>query len=78
VAKLQVIYHSCIKHYILVFCIPQNVDIHVEPLRTQETMSVISYCRAYSVATIIRRGIGLTTGFIESHTVTHNYSVYAL
>jgi hypothetical protein len=27
------------------------------------------YCRAY-VATIIRRGIGLTTGFIGSHTVT--------
>jgi hypothetical protein len=26
----------------------------------------------------IRRGIGLTTGFIWSHTVTHNYSVYAL
>jgi hypothetical protein len=22
--------------------------------------------------------IGLTTGFIGSHTVTHNYSVYAL
>jgi hypothetical protein len=34
------------------------------------------YCRAY-VATIIRRGIGLTTGFIGSHRVTHNYSVYA-
>jgi hypothetical protein len=29
------------------------------------------------VATIIRRGIGLTTGFIGSHTVTHNYSVYS-
>jgi hypothetical protein len=25
-----------------------------------------------------RRGIGLTTGFIGSHTVTHNYSVYVL
>jgi hypothetical protein len=24
----------------------------------------------------IRRGIGLTTGFTGSHTVTHNYSVY--
>jgi hypothetical protein len=24
----------------------------------------------------IRQGIGLTTGFIGSHTVTHNYSVY--
>jgi hypothetical protein len=23
-------------------------------------------------------GIGLTTGFIGSHTVTHNYSVYTL
>jgi hypothetical protein len=34
------------------------------------------YCRAY--ASTIRRGIGLTTGFIGSHTVTHNYSVYTL
>jgi hypothetical protein len=25
-----------------------------------------------------KTGIGLTTGFIGSHTVTHNYSVYAL
>jgi hypothetical protein len=25
-----------------------------------------------------RRVIGLTTGFIGSHTVTHNYSVYTL
>jgi hypothetical protein len=32
------------------------------------------YCRAY-VATIIRRGIGLTTGFIGSHTVTV-YTLY--
>jgi hypothetical protein len=35
------------------------------------------YCRAY-VATIYKTGIGLTTGFIGSHTVTHNYSVYTL
>jgi hypothetical protein len=34
------------------------------------------YCRALSVATIYKTGIGLTTGFIGSHTVTHNYSVY--
>jgi hypothetical protein len=34
------------------------------------------YCRAYT-ATIID-GVGLTTGFIGSHTVTHNYSVYTL
>jgi hypothetical protein len=26
---------------------------------------------------IYKTGIGLTTGFIGSHTVTHNYSVYA-
>jgi hypothetical protein len=26
----------------------------------------------------IRRGIGLTIGFIGSNTVTHNYSVYTL
>jgi hypothetical protein len=26
----------------------------------------------------IRQGIGLTTGFMGSHTVTHNYSVYTL
>jgi hypothetical protein len=25
---------------------------------------------------LYKTGIGLTTGFIESHTVTHNYSVY--
>jgi ABC-type uncharacterized transport system permease subunit len=25
-----------------------------------------------------KTGIGLTTGFIGSHTVTHNYSVYTL
>jgi hypothetical protein len=25
-----------------------------------------------------KTGFGLTTGFIRSHTVTHNYSVYAL
>jgi hypothetical protein len=23
-----------------------------------------------------KTGIGLTTGFIRSHTITHNYSVY--
>jgi hypothetical protein len=34
-----------------------------------------TYCRAYSVATIIRRGIGLATGFIGSHTVTV-YTLY--
>jgi hypothetical protein len=28
------------------------------------------YCRALSVATIYKTGIGLTTGFIGSHTVT--------
>jgi hypothetical protein len=28
------------------------------------------------VATLYKTGIGLTTGFIGSHTVTHNYSVY--
>jgi hypothetical protein len=27
---------------------------------------------------VYNTGIGLTTGFIGSHTVTHNYSVYAL
>jgi hypothetical protein len=35
----------------------------------------------YIVARIRRlykTGIGLTTGFIGSHTVTHNYSVYTL
>jgi hypothetical protein len=43
------------------------------------TMSVTvgRYCRAY-VATIYMTGIGLTTGFIGSHTVTYNYSVYTL
>jgi hypothetical protein len=30
------------------------------------------------VATIYKTGIGLKTGFIGSHTVTHNYSVYTL
>jgi hypothetical protein len=35
------------------------------------------YCRAY-VATVYKTGFGLTTGFIGSHTVTHNYSVYTL
>jgi hypothetical protein len=30
------------------------------------------------VSDCYRRGIGLTTGFIGSHTVTHNYSVYTL
>jgi hypothetical protein len=35
------------------------------------------YCRAY-VWRLYKTGIGLTTGFIGSHTVTHNYSVYAL
>jgi hypothetical protein len=29
-------------------------------------------------ATIYKTGIGLTTGFIGSHIVTHNYSVYTL
>jgi hypothetical protein len=33
---------------------------------------------ARTVATIYKTGIGLTTGFIGSHTVTHNYSVYTL
>jgi hypothetical protein len=28
------------------------------------------------VATIYKTGIGLTTGFIGSYTVTHNYRVY--
>jgi hypothetical protein len=42
------------------------------------TNTIVIYCRAYSVATIIRRVIGLTTGFIGSHTVTHNYSAHAL
>jgi hypothetical protein len=37
---------------------------------------IATYCRVY-VATIIRR-VGVTTGFIGSHTVTHNYSVYTL
>jgi hypothetical protein len=35
----------------------------------------------YTVARMWRlykMGIGLTTGFIRSHTVTHNYSVYTL
>jgi hypothetical protein len=27
---------------------------------------------------LYKTGIGLTTGFIRSHTVTHNYSVYTL
>jgi hypothetical protein len=35
----------------------------------------IKYCRAY-VWRLYETGIGLTTGFIGSHTVTHNYSVY--
>jgi S-adenosylmethionine/arginine decarboxylase-like enzyme len=38
--------------------------------------------KEYIVARIAWRlyktGIGITTGFIESHTITHNYSVYAL
>jgi hypothetical protein len=38
---------------------------------------MLIYCRAYA-ATIYKTGIGLTTGFIGSHTVTHNYSVYVL
>jgi hypothetical protein len=36
-----------------------------------------AYCRAYAV-TIYKTDIGLTTGFIGSHTVTHIYSVYTL
>jgi hypothetical protein len=35
------------------------------------------YCCAYS-GDYYKTGIGLTTGFIGSHTVTHNYSVYTL
>jgi hypothetical protein len=42
--------------------------------------------RRYHISLILSRvcgdyyktGIGLTTGFIGSHTVTHNYSVYTL
>jgi hypothetical protein len=30
------------------------------------------------VRRLYKTGIGLTTGFIGSHTVTHNYSVYTL
>jgi hypothetical protein len=41
-----------------------------------ECMEVFNawYCRAYSVSTIIRR-VGLTTGFIASHTITV-YTLY--
>jgi hypothetical protein len=38
-----------------------------------EKCIVASICGDY-----YKTGIGLTTGFIESHTVTHNYSVYTL
>jgi hypothetical protein len=31
---------------------------------------------AHIVWRLYKTGIGLTTGFIGSHTVTHNYSVY--
>jgi hypothetical protein len=34
------------------------------------------YCRAYR-GDYYKTGIGLTTGFIGSPTITHNYSVYA-
>jgi hypothetical protein len=36
-----------------------------------------SYCCAY-VRRLYKTGIGLTAGFIGSHTVTHNYRVYTL
>jgi hypothetical protein len=35
------------------------------------------YCRAY-VWRLYKTGIGLTTGFIGSHTVTHNYSQFTI
>jgi hypothetical protein len=42
---------------------------------------IIFIIEIYIVARIVwqlyKTGIGLTTGFIGSHTVTHNYSVYA-
>jgi hypothetical protein len=34
-----------------------------------------TYCRAYS-GDYYKTGIGLTTEFIGSNTITHNYSVY--
>jgi hypothetical protein len=41
---------------------------------TLEVMDIVArMCGDY-----YKTGIGLTTGFIGSHTVTHNYSVYTL
>jgi hypothetical protein len=61
---------TCLFYTLVTQELEQCVNCH-----TANFSSVLEYCRAY-VATIIRRGIGLTTGFIGSHTVTHNYSVY--
>jgi hypothetical protein len=58
-------------------------------VRTQSNSMILGVQELYShrryiniVARIVwrlyKRGIGLTTGFIGSHTVTHNYSVYIL
>jgi hypothetical protein len=42
-------------------------------LRTGRALNIVARMRR-----LYRRGIGLTTGFIGSRTVTHNYSVYTL
>jgi hypothetical protein len=50
-----------------------NETSHLQLLKFIDTLKILSrVCGDY-----IRR-VGLATGFIGSHTVTHNYSVYAL
>jgi hypothetical protein len=48
----------------------KHVDLY-ETIRF--TISILARMRR-----LYETGIGLTTGFIGSHTVTHNYSVYTL
>jgi hypothetical protein len=57
----------------------QKSRVHKFVIASQR--SVEPHCHEHNVARTWRlhkTGIGLTTGFIGSHTVTHNYSVYTL
>jgi hypothetical protein len=54
---------SCILHSI--FCTVINIQVYF--------LHIVAHIRR-----LFETGIGLTTGFIGSHTVAHNYSVYAL
>jgi hypothetical protein len=53
-------------------------------LQSPDDLQTAKYLFQFHVDTVARMrrlyktGIGLTTGFIGSHTVTHNYSVYTL